>query len=708
MSRAGSELTALAWPRTHLADALRALARHSDLRLPDDASLSEESPADDEGIRALGLSLGLELERVQAPWRGVDALIRGGPMLANLPGGDYLLLVGARRGKALVLTPTLRLSAVSDALVRDAIRTPEVGQALAVIDRELDHLGVAEKRRPRARDVLLDQRLGMYPAATAWLVRGAGSRSIMSHLSAVGVFSALKTLVVTLVVQYTLAMLAWIFLAWGALTGYVDPGWLLAWSLALAAQVALRGILLDASGKVALRGGAAVKRLLLIGALRGDLDEMRAHGMGGIIGRTLESEAFESLALNGALRLLVGVWELVVALVIASQGAGGGLLVLLGIGALIASAIFGLLYIRAKDRWTRSRLEITGDLIERMVGHRTRLAQESPRDWHAGEDTALGEYVRHSAIPDALESHLLVWPKRIFMALGMLFIAVSAGTQPDPLGIGLGLAGLLLGAQAIDGAASGVIAVASAIVARRVIKDLIDSARNRERIGAILPVADASPAAREPGATAEAPSEVLALTRLGYTYPGRPRPVLSDIDLTLADGDRLLLEGGSGSGKSTLAAIMAGLRLPSQGLVLLRGLDPATWGETAWRRRAVAAPQFHDNRVIAGTFAFNLLLGRGGMPDPEALAEAEALCRELGLGPLLDHMPSGLMQQVGESGWQLSHGERSRLYLARALLQGADLVILDESFGALDPDNQHKALACTLARARTLVVIAHP
>jgi len=63
---------------------------------------------------------------------------------------------------------------------------------------------------------------------------------------------------------------------------------------------------------------------------------------------------------------------------------------------------------------------------------------------------------------------------------------------------------------------------------------------------------------------------------------------------------------------------------------------------------------------------------------------------------------------VGETGWQLSHGEKSRLYIARALLQGAELLVLDESFGALDPETLHEAMACVLARAPTMVVIAHP
>jgi ATP-binding cassette subfamily B protein len=80
----------------------------------------------------------------------------------------------------------------------------------------------------------------------------------------------------------------------------------------------------------------------------------------------------------------------------------------------------------------------------------------------------------------------------------------------------------------------------------------------------------------------------------------------------------------------------------------------------------------------------------------------------LGLGDLLDRMPSGMQQMVGESGWQLSHSECSRIYIARAILQKADLVILDESFGALDPKSLRRALSCVLEQAPTLLVIAHP
>ena len=89
------------------------------------------------------------------------------------------------------------------------------------------------------------------------------------------------------------------------------------------------------------------------------------------------------------------------------------------------------------------------------------------------------------------------------------------------------------------------------------------------------------------------------------------------------------------------------------------------------------------------------------------MLEAEELCQRLGLGPLLRRMPADLQQQVGETGWQLSHGERSRIFLARALLQGADMIILDESFAALDPENLGKSLEVVLGTRATVVAIEH-
>jgi ABC-type multidrug transport system fused ATPase/permease subunit len=88
--------------------------------------------------------------------------------------------------------------------------------------------------------------------------------------------------------------------------------------------------------------------------------------------------------------------------------------------------------------------------------------------------------------------------------------------------------------------------------------------------------------------------------------------------------------------------------------------------------------------------------------------EAQTLCEAMGLGELLKRMHGGLSRRIGETGWQLSHGERSRLFLARALLQGAPLTVMDESFAALDPQTLARCLSCAMANTDTWLVIAHP
>ena len=71
-------------------------------------------------------------------------------------------------------------------------------------------------------------------------------------------------------------------------------------------------------------------------------------------------------------------------------------------------------------------------------------------------------------------------------------------------------------------------------------------------------------------------------------------------------------------------------------------------------------------------------------------------------------MPSGLFTRVGDTGWQLSHGERSRIFLARALLQKSEVVIFDETLSALDPTTLDLCMQTIMRRAKTVIVIAHP
>jgi ATP-binding cassette subfamily B protein len=121
----------------------------------------------------------------------------------------------------------------------------------------------------------------------------------------------------------------------------------------------------------------------------------------------------------------------------------------------------------------------------------------------------------------------------------------------------------------------------------------------------------------------------------------------------------------------------------------------------------VLVPQFHENHLVLGSVAFNVLMGVEWPPSQENFDRADAVLRELGLGPTLDRMPSGLLQTIGETGWQLSHGERSRVFLARALLQNPDVLILDESFAQLDPENMKLAIEAVTTRRSSVLLIAH-
>jgi ATP-binding cassette subfamily B protein len=483
----------------------------------------------------------------------------------------------------------------------------------------------------------------------------------------------------------------------------------------LLTAVPLQALATFAGGLAGLDFGARLKQRLLSGALALDPDEPRRAGAGRLLSRVIESSEVEALSFSAALLGLTAAIELGASAWVMSRGAAGAwaLLALGGHGA-VTLALAAVVH-RARREATRLRLDMTHDLIEQMAGHRTRLAQQAPERWHLEEDAALERYVHACRRVDRFEVALQAIAHRGWVLVGLLPLLpplVRGGSSAADVAIGIG--GLLLASQGWQRFSAAAQAASAAAIAWSSARSLFDAAARTETAPppAALTSATAAPAGARPSAAAPAPAgnpEVLLEARdVTFRHAGRAEPVLRDASLRLASGDQVLLEGASGSGKSTLGALLTGLRQPSAGLLLLRGLDRPALGGVEWRRRVASAPQFHDNHILSGTLAFNLLMGRSWPPESADLVEAEAVCRALELGPLLERMPAGMLQTVGETGWQLSHGERSRVYLARALLQRSELTVLDESFGALDPATLQRALAATRERAKTLVLIAHP
>jgi ATP-binding cassette subfamily B protein len=711
-------LSALAWPAARMGEAIERLAHHSKMpgrpvaQLPvPDASLQRGGKPIGPWVEAAATFLGLEAEPIGANYAELLRLLRrAGPALLRLPGDgapEVLALLGERRGQLLVLTPASRVEVIDLGTLHTALCHAIEAPLLPSVDALIEQAQVPVRRRSRVRRLLLGERLGTLWLDVGWLLRLPPGRAFATQLKQARLTRQLALLIGAYVTQYALGLLSWWLIGRGLLLGRVDRGWLLAWAMLVLTQVPLQMLASWVAARMSIQAGGLLKQRLLAGALRLDVEQVRRQGAGQLLGRVLEADAFEALALNGGLAGLLALIELLFSAAVVAAGAGAvPALLLLGWTALVG--LGGWRCIQARQRWNESRLGMTNDLIERMVGHRTRLAQEAPERWHEGEDQALERYQRVSERLDQREVLLAGLMPRGWLLIGIiglvLSLALGGGSQ---VALAVGVGGVLLAYRAFGRLVAGLSALAEAGSAWKQIAGLFRAASRTEE--AALPLWSAPAPVREldPQRSVE-PEVLLEAQHLVFRYQQQAEPVLHGCNLRVHRGEHLLLEGSSGGGKSTLGAVLAGLRQPQAGLLLLHGLDRRTLGPDRWRAGVVAAPQFHENHVFSGTLAFNLLMSREWPPRPEDLELATSICHELGLGELLERMPAGIMQIVGETGWQLSHGERSRLFIARALIQQADLLVLDESFAALDPETLRRCYQCVSARVSSLLVIAHP
>jgi ATP-binding cassette subfamily B protein len=621
----------------------------------------------------------------------VEATPEGAP-----PG--LLAVLGHEGATVRVLAPdggTQRLAAES---VARRLRGAAEARVAPGVDGVLARSGLAAAREPAVRAALVATALAGEPAVEGWRVR-ARTTSLAAGLREAGIARRLALASLAYGAQLALLVAAWWMVGSRAAAGHAGPSGTVAWIAVLAAFVASRAAASWAAGRLAVGGGRLLRARLMDGLLALDTEALRAEGIGQLLGRVMETEAVESLALGGGLLGVAGLFELTTGAVILALGARAPAeLAYLALALTFAGALASRLW-RALGRWSALRLALTHDLVERMVGHRTLVAQQAPELRHAGEDEALAAYEVAGRALDRVVAALTALVPRAWLLVGL---ATLAPALTDPA-VGAGLVATTLGGVlfvhgALRKLTQAYPSLATAAVAWRQVAPLFAGAAAAPRVHA--PVAATSTGAPE--------AALVTARDVGFRYPNRPLPALIGVTFEIRRGDRVLLEGPSGGGKSTLASLVAGLRAPDVGALALDGREQAELGLAGWRERVGVVPQFHENHVFSASLLFNLLLGRAWPPRREDAALAEALCRELELGGVLARMPSGLEQLVGESGWQLSHGERSRLFIARALLQRLDLRVLDESFAALDPETLERVLDCVLARAETLLVIAHP
>jgi ATP-binding cassette subfamily B protein len=676
----------------------------------------------DRWMEAAAEYFGIEAEPVETTYAKIDeTLAQCAPCLIRVATsaethGVLLVLESSRKDLVVVLPGlvrrVIRISEVADAL--RTVRGPKADARERSVSAWTEGLPVSAKAKRRAHQALLLEVLGSQAVGGLWLLRPKPGAPLATQLRHSGDLRRVALFVVLTMSQIGLGLLGWSSLFDAALTGRLEMGPLMRWGLLSLSAALVEIIRSFVVGRMNVSVASIFKRRVLAGALRLDPNEIRTKGSGGILALISEAEMLETAGLGALVSMISATISLFSAGLILSRGAGGAYhVVLLLVWAVVIGFAMAFMQKRTR-RWIDFRLTMTNHLVERMVGHRTRMVQERAEARHQPEDAELELYLAESRRLDAVARLIQALPSRGWLLMGFVLLLpalwngnATAGTLLVAIG------GLFVAQSAFGDISAAVGSTLNLTVAWERAGVLFKAAATEEPYG--LPAAsvqEIGAARRQTGAT-EAAAEadigtVLEARRVSFRYRSTGEPILRSVNVALTRGDRVLLQGPSGGGKSTLAGLLAGLRDPDSGMILHQGLDRATLGTSTWRRKVASVPQFHENHVLSGSLLFNLLLGRrwpATDPDREL---AQEVCESLGLGPLLARMPSGLEQVVGETGWQLSHGERTRVFLARALLQGAEVVLVDESFGALDPYTLRVAIDATWAQAPTLVVIAHP
>ncbi|MEV0125989.1 ABC transporter ATP-binding protein [Streptomyces sp. NPDC050703] len=278
---------------------------------------------------------------------------------------------------------------------------------------------------------------------------------------------------------------------------------------------------------------------------------------------------------------------------------------------------------------------------------------------------------------------------------------------------------VLWGAQRVadGGLALGVLA--AAVLYLRRLYDPIDrlgmflnsyqsAAASLEKIAGLLaqvpavPEPDASAARALPDLESEHPGREVRFDGVRFAYRTGGE-VLPRFDLTLPAGQTVAVVGSTGAGKSTLAKLLARFYDPTEGRVLLDGVDLRDLAGAELRRGVVMVTQ--EAFLFSGTVAENIAIGR-----PDATREdVERAARAIGAHDFIASLPDGYDTDVRKRGGRISAGQRQLVAFARALLADPAVLILDEATSSLDIPGERAVQRAmhTVLRGRTAVVIAH-